>query len=154
MSCAAIMTANPTRLRDSDPLAAAVAALARADGLDLPVVDGQDRFVGMFGLYDLLSLLVPRMALAGDLAPNLRFVGDDMSALGDRFQSIRDKPVGECCDRAAVTLAPQTAQIEALRLFCRRHNRLAVVEPKSRRLAGVVSWRDIIGALTGEAGAG
>lgn len=152
MSCAAIMTANPTRVRDSDSLAEAAAALAREHGLDLPVVDEAGRFVGMFGLYDLLSLLVPRVALAGDLTPNLRFVGDDMNRLRTRFESIRTRPVGACCERQCVTLAPDSEAIEALRLFCHRHTRLAVVDPGSRMLVGVVSWADAITALAGEVG--
>ena len=45
----------------------------------------------MFGIYDLLGLLVPRVALAGDLLPNLRFIGDDPEALRTKFADGQDQ---------------------------------------------------------------
>ena len=148
MTCAAIMTAKPTTIRDSESVAKAADALIAHHYINLPVVDADGRFVGMFGIYELLSLLVPRVALAGDLLPNLRFVSDDPDALRRKFADVKSKTVGDWCDRQAVTLHPDTPMIEAIRLFCRRHNTLAVVERDTTKLAGIVSYWDAIRALT------
>lgn len=151
MTCAAIMTADPLTLKEGDSVARAAEALTKHHYINLPVVDGDGRFLGMFGIYDLLSLLVPRVALAGDLLPNLRFVGDDPAALRAKFQAVKAKTVGEYCDRQAVVLHPDTPEIEALRLFCLRHTTLAVAERETNKLVGIVSYWDAIRAVTGAA---
>jgi len=109
----------------------------------------EDRFLGMFGLYDLFSLIIPRVALAGGLLPNLRFMGDDVEELRRRFRQIAGRKVGEVADRDARVLYPDTPQIEALQLFCQQHTTLAVVERDTRRLLGIVSYWDAVCALTG-----
>lgn len=151
MTCAAIMTAKPTVVRDSDSVAVAAKTLIASRANALPVVDGKECFIGMFAIHDLLALLVPRVALAGDLKANLRFVGDDSAELRRKFAAVSGKRAGECCDRQAVTLYPDTPEIEAIRLFCRGHTTLAVVERDSRKLAGIVSSWDAIGAVTAAA---
>lgn len=148
MSCAEIMTANPLTVRAQDSVGAAADALIQHRYINLPVVDTDGRFEGMFGIYELLGLLVPRVALAGDLLPNLRFVSDDPMALKKKFAEVKAKPVGEWCDRDAVTLHPDTPMIEAVRLFCRRHTTLAVVERETGKLSGIVSYWDALAALT------
>ena len=152
MSSTAIMTANPLTLKESDSVADAARALIEHRYINMPVVDAAGRFLGMFGIYDLLGLLIPRVALAGDLLPNLRFIGHDGAALREKYATVKAKTVGECCDRQAVTLAPDTPEIEAVRLFCRKHTTLAVVEPGTKKLLGIVSYWDAIAAVSGETG--
>lgn len=151
MTCAAIMTAKPPKVSGSDSVAAAARALIgrRADAL--PVVDSEGCFIGMFGVHDLLALIVPRVALAGDLRPNLRFVGDDPGELRKKFAAVGKKHVSECCDRHAVTLHPETPAIEAIRLVCRGQVTLAVVERNTRKLVGIVSSWDAIRAVSAAA---
>ena len=148
MSCATIMTADPLTAREQDSVADAAAALIANRYINLPVVDGEGRFKGMFGIYDLLALLVPRVALAGDLLANLRFLPDDPAELRKLFAQAKARHVGEVCDRAAVTLHPDTPEVEAIRLFCRGHNTLAVVAPETGKLVGIVSYWDAIAAVT------
>lgn len=152
MSCAEIMTADPLTLKEGDSVADAAKALIAHRYINLPVVDGMGRFLGMFGIYDLLGLLVPRVALAGDLIPNLRFMSDDPAELRERLKAAESKSVGECCDRQAVVLHPDTPEIEAIRLFCLRHTSLAVVERETGKLLGIVSYWDAIGAIAGTKG--
>jgi CBS-domain-containing membrane protein len=150
MTCAAIMTKDPLTARESDTVGEAAAKLISHRYVNLPVVDGNGRFIGMFGIYDLLSLLVPRMALAGGLLPNLRFLSDDPAELRAKYREVRTQLVGEVADREAVTLYPDTPEIEALRLFCHDHTTLAVVERDTRKLLGIVSYWDAARAVTRE----
>ena len=152
MRCDAIMTANPPSLRDTDSIAAATTQLIEGRHLGLPVVDKDGRYVGMFGADELLGLVVPRVAIAGgNVVPNLRFVGDNPATLGERFQQTAQQNVGTVADRNAIALAPDTPQIEAFRIFCRSHASLPVVEPESRKLVGLVSYFDVMGAVTSNA---
>jgi CBS domain-containing protein len=152
MGCAAIMTKNPVTLDADESVGEAVGKLIAHRFVSLPVVDRDGRFAGMFGVVDLLSLLVPRVALAGDLLPNLRFIGDDAAALRTRYLEVKSRRVGDAADRGAATVNPDTPEIEAVRHFCQSHTSLAVVEPVTRQFVGLISCWDAIGALSGPLG--
>jgi CBS-domain-containing membrane protein len=147
MSCAAIMTANPPAIPDNASVADAAAKLVAERATTLPVVDAQGRYIGMFGIRDLLGLLVPRGALAGDLVPNLRFLGDDADALRRKFQAVSTLTAGAMADRRAATLHPDMSEIDALRAFSREQATLAVVARDTGKLVGVVSCSNAILAL-------
>jgi CBS domain-containing protein len=143
------MTEAPLSVREDESLAAATAKLIEHRYINLPVVNASGKFLGMFGIYDLFSLLVPKVALAGGLLPNLRFMGDDPEALRTKYREIGARKVGEVAERDVRVLHPDTPQIEALRLFCEQHSTLAVVERDTRKLVGIVSYWDAVCALTG-----
>ena len=151
MTCGLIMTERPATAREDEPVADAVLRLIAHRDFSLPVVDGAGKFVGMFGLRDVFRLVVPKVALAGGLLPNLRFMGDDAEALRARFHEIRDRTVGEVADRDVRVVHPETPEIEALRLFAHQHSTLAVVAIETRELLGILSYWDALGALTGKA---
>lgn len=150
MTCGAIMTANPLTAREDETVGEAAARLIAHRYINLPVVDGAGTFLGMFGIYDILSQVIPKVALAGGLLPNLRFMGDDAEELRKRFRDASGRKVGEVADRDARVVHPDTPQVEALRLFCEQHTTLAVVERGTRKLLGIVSYWDAVCALTGQ----
>ncbi|HLY07646.1 MAG TPA: CBS domain-containing protein [Rhizomicrobium sp.] len=149
MSCIAIMNKAPVTIQEHESVAAAAAKLLSNHFISLPVVDAQDRYVGTFGLHDLLSLLVPRVALAGDLISNLRFIADDPEELRSRYRDVRNQRVDEVVNRNAPTLDPDSSEVEAIRLFCRNHMSLPVVSKDSGHVMGVVSCWDAMRAIVG-----
>lgn len=149
MSCTAIMNKTPIILQEQENVADAASKLVSHDFTSLPVVDAQGRYVGMFGIYDLLSLLVPRVALAGDLMSNLRFIADDPEELRRRYAEVKNWRIAEVANRNAPTLDPDSPEVEAVRLFCRNHVSLPVVDRESGRVTGIVSCWDAIRAILG-----
>lgn len=149
MTCSLIMTANPHTVPDSETVGEAARILVQHRCNHLPVVDAQGIFIGMFGLYDLMNLLIPKVALAGGLVPNLRFMGDDPEALRARFRDVRSRAVSEVAERDIPVLHPDTPEIEALRLFCLERTTLPVVERGTKKLVGIVSYWDALRAVTG-----
>ncbi len=107
MNCAAIMTRAPLTIREDENVANATSQLIAHGSLNVPVVDGEGRYTGMFGVHDLLSLLVPRVALAGNLTSNLRFISDDPDELRRRFRDVKSRRVCDIADRNYATLAPE-----------------------------------------------
>ena len=105
--------------------------------------------VGLFGIYDLLGLLVPRVAVIGNLLPNLRFMSDDAGELHKKFALLKNNPVKRAVNREAPSVHPDTPVVEALRLFCRSHMTIPVVERDSGRLVGMVSYWDAAAAIVG-----
>ena len=113
------------------------------------MVDSEGCYAGMFGVNDLLSMLVPRVALAGNVVANLRFIGDDPAELRKRYAELKSRRVGDSLDRGASTLTPETPQNEAIQLLCQSHNALAVIDPATRKVVGVITGWDAIGAIAG-----
>jgi CBS-domain-containing membrane protein len=149
MSCSAIMTRNPVTLHADESVAAAATKLIEQKFISLPVVDSEGCYAGMFGVNDLLSMLVPRVALAGNVVANLRFIGDDPAELRKRYAELKSRRVGDSLDRGASTLTPETPQNEAIQLLCQSHNALAVIDPATRKVVGVITGWDAIGAIAG-----
>lgn len=144
MTCADIMTRNPVSVRETDSIGAAARKIIDNRYINLPVVDADDRLVGLFGIYDLLALLVPRVAVIGNLMPNLRFLGDDTSELHEKYAAIANNPVTRAVNRETIRVHPDTSLAEAIRLFCRNHTTLPVVERDTGKLAGIISYWDVV----------
>ncbi|HEX3487473.1 MAG TPA: CBS domain-containing protein, partial [Micropepsaceae bacterium] len=99
MKCADIMTTNPHYVREDGTIGEAARDIVKHNAIDLPVLDADGRFVGVFGIHDLLVLLVPRVAVVGSLLPNLRFLGDDESELHGKFARVKDSPLRRAVNR-------------------------------------------------------
>lgn len=143
MQCAEIMTRDCPVLSEADGLQAAVVRLLGERQLGLPVVDTDGRYIGMFTTEDILALVIPRVALAGDHTPNLRFA----QAAAASLAVWKDRTVGDVVNRNAAVLAPDTPQSEAVRIFARSRNPLAVVDPADGTFLGVLTFWDCIAAF-------
>jgi CBS domain-containing protein len=149
MSCEAIMTKAPLTIGEDESVADAAEKLVAHHYTNLPVVDAEGRYAGMFGIYELLGLLVPRVALAGDLMANLRFIIDDPEELRRKFRDVRNRRVFDVANRNGAILHPDSPWVEAIRLFCRNHSSLPVVDRESGKVLGIVSCWDAIRAIAG-----
>jgi CBS domain-containing protein len=151
MSCATIMTRGPLIIAESETVAGAAAKLIEHHFTSLPVEDSAGRYIGMFGICDLLGLLVPRVALAGNFMSNVRFISDDPGELRRRYDEVKRRRVSEVVDRNAARVAPDEPEIEAIRLCCRSQTPIPVVERETDRVVGIISCWDAIRLLAGAA---
>jgi CBS-domain-containing membrane protein len=149
MTCGLIMTANPLTTGEADSVADATARLIEHRYINLPVVDAGGTFLGMFGITDVFGLVIPKVALAGGLIANLRFMADTAEEVRAKFREVAHRKVGEVADRQVRVVHPDTPEIEALRLFCQQHSTLAVIARDTRKLLGIVTYWDAMRALTG-----
>jgi CBS domain-containing protein len=142
MSCEKIMIRNPKSVREDDTIGMAAREIVENHCISLPVVDAEGRFVGLFGIFDLLALLVPRVAVIGNLLPNLQFLSDDDEVMRQKFAGLRNSPLKRAVNREAARVHPDTPLIEAIRLLCRNHLTIPVVEEETDRLVGVITYWD------------
>lgn len=142
MTCGTIMSLHPKALKESDTIGHATQEMVAQNSVTLPVVDSDGRLVGLFGIQDLLALLVPRVAVIGNLLPNLRFLGEDIGPLHSKFKALCDSPVQRAVNREAARVHPDSSLIEAIRLFCLNHTIIPVVERGSGVLVGLISYSD------------
>jgi CBS domain-containing protein len=142
------MTEAPPSIPANATVADAAAKLAAHNHTSLPVIDAEGRYVGMFGIYDLLGLLAPRVALAGDLKANLRFIAGDHDELRLHYGELKTRCVSEAADRNALRIGPDASATEAIRLCCRSQMPVPVIEKDTGKVLGLISCWDAMRALT------
>jgi CBS domain-containing protein len=150
MSVSRVMrTKNVTVVRETDSLAEAALTLAqlRHRVSLLPVVDGTGRLVGTLSIDNLIGLLLPKAATRGYELSDLAFVSDSLEDILDRTRGLCPVKVSEAMQTPPVALHPDTALSKALYLIYRGDNDLAVSDPDSGKLVGIVSALDILRAV-------
>jgi len=118
----------------------------------LAVVNEDDQFVGLFGLRQLVHLLLPKAAQIEYGLTDLSFMPDDMGELYHRLQSVGKKPVSEFLERKDDLLLcdPATPLPEVLELLHQSFNTslpVLVVEGANNKLVGMVSAWDVLEKL-------
>lgn len=146
MSVRSIMTAKPLTLRSDDTVARAAELMLSHRYLILPVVDGNGRCAGMFDMWDLLALLLPKAATLDHLVPDLGFLGDDLPGLQAKLKEIGSQPVGPLARPDLPLLKPEMPVVEALLLSYRNRTTLPVVD-ENNRVIGVLSYWDVLAAI-------
>jgi CBS domain-containing protein len=146
MTVRSIMTAQPLTLRSDETVARAAELMLGHRYLILPVVDGAGRCVGVFDMWDLLALLLPKAATLDQLVPDLRFLGDDLPGLQAKLREVGGQPVGPLARPDLPLLKPDMPVVEALLLLFRNRTTLPVVDEKNC-VIGVLSYWDALAAI-------
>jgi CBS domain-containing protein len=147
MTVRSIMTPNPLTLRSDDTVARAAELMLAHRYLILPVVDAGGRCAGMFDMWDLLTLLLPKVAtLDAELVPDLGFLGDDLPGLQAKLKEVGGQPVGPLARPDLPLLKPDTPVVEALLLSYRNRTTLPVVD-QNNCVIGVLSYWDVLAAI-------
>ena len=151
MTCQTVMLPDPVTVLDSASLASAIDLLFRHRIKNLPVVDTNGLYKGLFGIHTLVRHVLPRAAtLDGDThMGDLAFVHDSLENLKERLASRLGEPVLRFADTALRPLAPNMSLVETLLHLHRSHHNLPVADPDSGRLLGLVTYWGILTMLTG-----
>jgi CBS domain-containing protein len=149
VTVSAFMTKNPVTLRADDTVGRAAEIMLKNRYLILPVVDAERRYTGVFDMWDLLALLLPKGAVVDHL-PGLGFLADDLPALQQKLKGMSEQKVGPLARPDLPMLRPDTSPVEALLLFYRNRSTLPVVDETSGKLVGVLSYWDALAAISGK----
>ena len=144
VSAAEIMTRDVVTVNPDTPVAEVAAAMGRRGISGLPVVDGENKVVGMISEKDFLARM-------GVTEPRnfMSLVAGCLQTKGCVALPIRKALAGDIMSAPAVTVAPETSvQTIAATLTAKRVNRVAVTDPAGR-LLGLVSRGDIVKATRG-----
>ena len=147
MTVQTFMTSPPLSLRPDDSVGAAAQQLIENRFVNLPVADRDGTYLGLFGVFDLLALVLPKVALDQSAGLDLAFLKDDATSVQDLLEEARFFKIGDHLSKAAPVLHPESGTLEAVLQLYRARNTLAVVEKSSRRLVGMVSYWDALRAL-------
>ena len=140
MSCQAIISPPPAVLNKTQSVGEALDILRRHGATALPVVDAKGHYLGVFGLKELIALVLPRAVRLGDDLGELGFVSDSLDDLRGRLAALARDNVGKHM-AAHRSVRPETPLVEALLLLYRGDSYLPVVDG-SGKLAGIVTAAD------------
>ena len=166
MTVASVMKPAAVTLRESDTVMRAVHELVNRRLLIVPILDDGGTLTGLFGVHRLVELLLPGAPTARNGILDLSFVHDSLDDFRDRMRElaaqlvgdlvqrklhdIQDHPISQYLHGQPVVVHPSTQLMEALLLLYHTHSTLPVVEEeKPKRFLGIVSYWNVLDALSG-----
>jgi CBS-domain-containing membrane protein len=137
------MDPNPCVLHKDETIFKGIELVMRHRYRNIPIIDDERRYQGMFGVHCLLSLVLPKAVLVDRGLTTVPFVSDTLRDLRQRLRAVEDKPVTYCITRDAVAVAPDTPLVETLLTLYHTRASVPVVERDSERLVGMISYYDV-----------
>ena len=152
MTAENIMSFRLMKLKPTDKVCDALRIMHTHQIRNLPVVDEEDQFIGLFGIRRLITLLLPKAAQIEYGLKDLSFMPDEVDALNKRLDEIGQKPVTEYLEKKKnlVFCKPSTSFPEVLELLEQNPNTsmpVIVLKGKKKRLVGMVSAWDVLEKL-------
>jgi CBS domain-containing protein/PII-like signaling protein len=137
-----VMTTKPESITADTPIAEVVERLGRRDYTALPVVDADERVIGVISDRDMLSAGLTRLSVSLHKVIGPDLVREYLAQLRSKGSTVR-----ETMTTPPVTVMPTTPLVEAARLMhARGLKRLPVVDAAGR-LVGVLGRLDILRSI-------
>ena len=152
MTVETIMSFRLEKLKPNDKVSDALRIMHTQQIRNLPVVDENEQFVGLFGIRRLIHLLLPKAAQMDHGLKELSFMPDDLGELYDRLENIGQRPVSDFLEKKKNLLfcKPSTSFPEVLELLNESRDTslpVIVVKGKKKKLVGMVSAWDVLEKL-------
>ncbi len=152
MTAKNIMSFRLIKLSPTDKVCDALKIMHTNQIRNLPVVDDDGQFIGLFGIRRMITLLLPKAAQINFGLKELNFMPDEVEVLYERLSEIGNKPVTDFLEKKKHLLfcKPSTAFPEVLELLEQNPGSslpVIVVKGKKKKLVGMVSSWDILDKL-------
>lgn len=109
----------------------------------LPIVDAQQRYLGEISVHSLLTRILPNAALMARGVRGIDFMHESITHLRSKIDQVRHEPVTQALCRDAQIVSPDTPLLQTLLVLYRSRQSVAVVDPESGKLHGMVSYFDV-----------
>lgn len=147
-----VMKADVISVLPTDSIDRAVRLMSAHHYRNLPVVDANTRYLGTVSIHSILGRILPKAALMARGLEEIRFMHETIDDLRGRLDKVRHEPVRLALCQDAEVVAPSTPLLQTLLLLYRSRHSVAVVEPDSGKLMGIISYFDIEAKLMADAG--
>ena len=151
MTVESIMTCRIEKLKPTDKASDAFRLMHSRQIRNLPIVDTDDQFIGLFGIRRLIHLMLPKAAQIEFGLKDLSFMPDELGELHKRLIDIGQTPVVDLMEpiKDLVFCAPSTPFPEVLELLDNSADTslpIIVVDgdSNSKKLVGMVSAWDVL----------
>jgi len=142
MPASQIMDPHPVTVRPTDYIKTAAGFIMKHRYRNLPVVDDEGRYLGVFGVNCLLKLVLPKAAIMEDGLENVSFIHETLPDLHKRLREVENAPIEVCMSTDIDTVTPDTPLVETLLLLYRTRTSVPVVDSESGKLVGMISYWD------------
>ena len=139
-------TSYPT-LKDSDLISEGTRLLLEHRYSALPVIDAHGRYLGIFNMHRLLSLLLPRAALIEGGVSDLAFVSGPMKLLVDKMLEHGGRRIDDVLVQDAPVVYPDTPLLEAVLLLYRNDGDIPVVDRENGHYLGMVAGTELLARI-------
>jgi CBS domain-containing protein len=143
MTASMVMDPHPSVLHKDEKISKGVELVMEHRYRNIPVVDDEGRYQGIFGVNCLLRMVLPKAVLLERGLTSVPFVSDTLRDLRRRLREVEDKPITFCMSHDATVVAPDTSLVETLLILYRTHTSVPVVDPHSGVLLGMISYWDV-----------
>ena len=143
MTASSIMEPNPIVLKSTSVISTAARYIMEHRYRNLPVVDDNGCYMGVFGVNCLLRLVLPRAAVMEKGLDSVSFINESLAELHERLREVEDQPITLCMKTEVETVAPDTPLVETLLILYKTKTSIPVVEPGTCKLLGMISYWDV-----------
>lgn len=155
MSAEQFMSHDPVTAPADERVADALVKMCNKHIHNLPVMDSDGKFLGLFGLRNLLHALLPKAATISPALESLDFLADNLEEVIESLQEVADQPVKNHLDREHLILCRTDEPImEVIRKLHEAPTSLPVVllESDGAHLVGMISYWDILAHISSQLG--
>ena len=143
MNAAEAMDPNPTTLNQDDTIGRAANYIMTNRYRNVPVVDENFCYVGMFGVNCLLKQVIPKAVFLPQGLENVSFIHESFDDLFHRFAEVKDQPISICMSKEIMPITPDTPLTETMMQLYKTRASIPVVESGTCKLLGMISYWDI-----------
>jgi CBS-domain-containing membrane protein len=143
MKASMVMDPHPSVLHMDEKIHKGVELIMEHRYRNIPVVDDDGCYHGIFGVNCLLRMILPKAVLVERGLTTVPFVSDTLRDLRLRLKSVEDKPITYCMSNDATIVEPDTPLVETLLVLYRTRTSLPVVDPDTGFLVGMISYWDV-----------
>jgi CBS domain-containing protein len=142
-TAACAMDRNPTSVKPGDRVGTAVSHIMKHRYRNLPVVDDEGRYLGIFGVNSILRLVLPKAAVIKLGLEEVSFVNETLADLNERLRELESEPISRYMCTDVATVPPNKPLVETLLVLYRTKTSIPVVDPDTGKLAGMISYWDV-----------
>ncbi len=143
MNASEAMDPSPITLSPNDTIECAAEYIMKHRYRNLPVVDENFCYVGMFGVNCLLKQVIPKAVFIPQGLKNVSFIHESFEDLFHRFAEVKDQPISICMSKEIQPVAPDTPLTETMMQLFKTRASIPVVEKESCKLLGMISYWEI-----------
>ncbi len=152
MTAKSIMSFRLVKLKPTDKVCDALQIMHTQQIRNLPVVDENDQFVGLFGVRRLTRLMLPQAAQMNFGLQDLSFMPDEKGEMLERMMDVSQRPVSDFLEKKKRLMfcKPSASFPEVLELLDQSPDTslpVIIVKGKKKKLVGMVSAWDVIEKL-------
>jgi len=141
------MVTDVTTIKPDCTVEQALAIFKEKSIRNVPVVDADGTFLGLFGLHQVLTALLPKSVTMKHGLENLSFVVDAAPGIAKRLKKLHGVPVSEIMNKKPSITHKETATIESLRIMAMEGSPVVVTDKDNGKFEGIISRKTLLDDL-------